>query len=219
MTDASHVRLAPLTDEHIARYLALSADPTLVETMGWVPFEQHEKERFLQYAGNLTVPRVVSGRTIAFSIVDAGGDTPVGYLSLKGIREGGLEAEVGIAVMDSSFRGRGVGTEAMRQAMSYAFERLGLAALVLTVFPDNVAAIRSYQKVGFIKTDLLAASWTRPDGTPTDLVVMECRNPDYKQEPPAKDRHSTPQRTDRRSSQDVPDYRNAASPSTPTTIR
>jgi RimJ/RimL family protein N-acetyltransferase len=78
--------------------------------------------------------------------------------------------------MDSAYRGRGVGTEAMRQALSYAFEKLGLAMLVLTVFPDNVSAIRSYEKVGFIQTDLLADSWTRPDGTPADLVVMECHN-------------------------------------------
>lgn len=177
MASEPPIRLVPLEDEHIARYLALSSDPVLVETMGWKPFEPDEKERFLRYVENITVPNMAGGHTIALSIVTADEGKPIGYLSLKGVRDGGTGAEVGLAIMDKDYRGEGLGTEALRQATVYAFEELELSLLELTVFPNNAAAIRSYEKVGFVRTDILKESWQLPDGTLADMWLMELYRP------------------------------------------
>ena len=171
------VRLVPLEDDHIARYLPLSHDPVLIATMGWQPFESGEIERFRSYVSNFTVPNMAGGHTVAFSIVSTEDRVPVGYISLKGVRDGGAGAEVGLAIMDSRYRGRGLGTEALRQATTYAFENLELSLLELTVFPDNAGAIRSYEKVGFVRTDILRDSWELPDGALTDMWVMELYRP------------------------------------------
>jgi RimJ/RimL family protein N-acetyltransferase len=171
------IRLEPLEDSDIARFLALSGDPVLVETMGWDPFEPDEEERFLRYIETITVPHLSGGRTIAFSITDSGSGTPIGYLVIKGFREGGTMAEVGIAIMDKEYRGRGLGTEALKLAAEYAFEELEIAHLVLTVFPSNKAGIRSYEKVGFKQTDVLRESWEMPDGSFSDMTVMELTKP------------------------------------------
>jgi len=168
-----HIRLAPLGDEHIIHLLPLSGDPVLLQTMGWKPFDSDEDERFLNYVQNVTVPNLFGGRTIALAILSAEDDKPLGYLSLKGVREGGTAAEVGIAIMDPDFRGRGLGTEALNQAAEYAFRELEVTHLVLTVFPDNTPAIRSYEKIGFKTTEVLAESWEMPDGSFTDMWVME----------------------------------------------
>ncbi len=145
--------------------------------MGWEPFEPGEIERFRDYTQHLTVPNMAGGHTVAFSILCVEDDTPVGYISLKGVRDGGAGAEVGLAIMDRRYRGRGLGTEALRQACIHAFRDLELSLLELTVFPDNAAAIRSYEKVGFVRTDILTDSWTLPDGTLTDMWVMELYRP------------------------------------------
>jgi len=171
------IRLEPLEDSHIARYLTLSDDPLLIETMGWDPFESDEDERFRRYIETITVPNLSGGRTIGFSIVDASSDTPIGYLSIKGFREDGTTVEVGLAIMDKDYRGRGLGTEALRLAAAYAFDELDIAHLVLTVFPNNTPAIRSYQKVGFKQTDVLKESWEMPDGSFADMLVMELAKP------------------------------------------
>jgi len=168
-----HIRLSPLGDEHIIHLLPLSGDPVLLQTMGWKPFDSDEDERFLNYVQNVTVPNLFGGRTIALAILSAEDDKPLGYLSLKGVREGGVAAEVGIAIMDAHYRGRGLGTEALDQAAEYAFRELEVNYLVLTVFPDNTPAIRSYEKVGFKTTEVLAESWELPDGSFTDMWVME----------------------------------------------
>ncbi len=167
------VHLAPLRDEHVARYLALSDDPTLIATMGWEPFAQDEDARFMTYVESVTVPYIKSGRTVAFSIMSREEEMPVGYLSLKGIRSDSPGAEVGLAIMNGDYRGRGLGTEALRKAAVYAFTKLELSLLALTVFTDNVAAIRSYEKLGFTRTELLIDSWNLPDGTLADMWVME----------------------------------------------
>lgn len=176
MASEPPIRLVPLEDEHIARYLALSADPVLVETTGWKPFEPDERERFLRYIENITVPNMAGGHTIVFSILTAEG-LPIGYASLKGVRDGGTGAELGLAIMDKDYRGRGLGAEALRQVIAYAFGELELSLLELTVFPSDTAAIRSYEHAGFVRTDILKESWQLPDDTLADLWVMELYRP------------------------------------------
>lgn len=43
----------------------------------------------------------------------------------------------------------GLGTEAMRLVLDWAFNMLGLHNVILSVLPANVGAIRAYEKAGF----------------------------------------------------------------------
>jgi len=57
-------------------------------------------------------------------------------------------AELAIALREK-VRGRGVGTFAVRGILNYAFYELELHKVYLSVYADNVAAIRLYEKIGF----------------------------------------------------------------------
>ncbi|MCU1656599.1 MAG: family N-acetyltransferase [Pseudonocardiales bacterium] len=59
-------------------------------------------------------------------------------------------AEVGIALLPDE-RGRGYGTEGLRQAVEFGFGRRNLRRLYLWVLASNRAAIASYGKVGFVE--------------------------------------------------------------------
>ncbi|HJQ43286.1 MAG TPA: GNAT family protein [Jatrophihabitantaceae bacterium] len=59
-------------------------------------------------------------------------------------------AEVGIALLPDS-RGQGIGTEAMRQLVEFAFVRRNLRRVYLWVLSSNVAGLASYKKVGFVE--------------------------------------------------------------------
>ena len=52
-------------------------------------------------------------------------------------------------IVDPTLRGQGLGAEAARQLVRYAFENMGLRAVRLNVFDVNVAARRCYEKAGF----------------------------------------------------------------------
>ncbi len=173
METGPRVHLSPLQDEHIDRYMALSDDPELIDTMGWKPFGPYEKERFTRFSQVLTLPNLDGGKAIVFSIINAANNKAIGYTSIKGISETEARAEVGIAIMERECRGQGYGTEVLRHVVEYAFNELGLTLLGLTVFPSNQRAIRAYEKVGFRKTMILENSWLLPDGEYADMWVME----------------------------------------------
>ncbi len=173
METKTRVHLSSLEDEHIDRYMSLSDDPELIATMGWRPFTSDEKGRFIQFSQVLTLPNLNGRKAIVFSIISTADDRAIGYVSIKGISEARGRAEVGIAIMDKEYRGRGYGMEVLRQVVDYAFNELGLTLLGLTVFPSNHRAIRVYEKVGFRKAEVLEDSWLLPSGEYADMWLME----------------------------------------------
>jgi RimJ/RimL family protein N-acetyltransferase len=57
---------------------------------------------------------------------------------------------VGIGIGDAADRGKGFGTDAMRVALRYIFEELEMERASLGVFADNLRAVRSYERAGFV---------------------------------------------------------------------
>jgi diamine N-acetyltransferase len=83
----------------------------------------------------------------AFTIYDLSDAIPVGTASLMAIDWRLGRATFGIAVGER--RGKGLGTDATRLTLDWAFNILGLQNVMLTVLPTNTAAIRAYEKAGF----------------------------------------------------------------------
>jgi len=169
----TRVYLSPIEDEHIHYYMSLSDDPELIATMGWKPFRPNEKDRFIDFCQVLTLPNLKDSESIVFSITNTINHKAIGYVSIKGINRVEGNAEIGIAIMEREYRGKGYGTEALKQAVNYAFNELSLTLLGLTVFPSNQIAIQAYEKVGFQKAGLLENSWLLPGGEYADMLVME----------------------------------------------
>ena len=167
------VRLAPLVDEHISRYMQLSNDPELVLTMGWQPFDSKDKERFLKTIAVSTLPYNGAGQPSMFSIISVAENKPIGYVCLKGINENTTSVELGIGIMEKEYRSQGYGTEALRLVTRYAFDKLGLSLIGLTVFLFNKRAIKAYEKAGFSKRKVLKKSWLLTSGEYIDMLLME----------------------------------------------
>jgi len=79
-------------------------------------------------------------------------------------------AGLGIGVHDAH-QGKGVGTALMREIIDVADNWLGLRRLELTVFADNTAAIRLYEKFGFEPEGLRRAFAFRA-GNYADALAM-----------------------------------------------
>ncbi len=120
----------------------------------------------------ITVPKIKTGKTITFSIVACKHQQHIGYVTLKGLSEKTSHAELGIAIMDGLYRSQGYGSQALKHARNYAFEKLNLSEIILTVFPSNITAIRAYKKVGFQQIRCLKKHWIMPNGQKADLLLM-----------------------------------------------
>ncbi len=116
-----------------------------------------------------------SGATTYF-VIDADGDA-VGYVLLFGVDHLARHAEVGIALAAAA-RGRGIGTAALSQLVGFAFVRCNLRRLHLEVIESNGAAIRSYEKAGFvIEGRQREHAWVR--GRYEDIVRMGLLRSDW----------------------------------------
>ena len=76
-------------------------------------------------------------------------DAMVGTIKLEYIDYDKRTADIAIMLGDRSQAGKGLGGEAMRVLIRYAFSNLGLSEITLCVVVQNVGAVRVYEKLGF----------------------------------------------------------------------
>jgi ribosomal-protein-alanine N-acetyltransferase len=88
--------------------------------------------------------QTVHGEVHVFAIVTA--DAPIGSIDVR--PENDFRGDLGLWI-GHGHQGRGYGTEAVRLAARYAFERVGLHKLEATVFVGNDASRRVFEKNGF----------------------------------------------------------------------
>jgi ribosomal protein S18 acetylase RimI-like enzyme len=112
-------------------------------------------------------------RTVAGSVVAVAGGQVVGMLHVEASRHG--FGEIGMLV-DSGWRGRGVGSALVRAAIGLAREQ-DLHKLSLEVFAHNTAAIALYRKCGFIEEGRRTRHYRRASGELWDSIVMFKRDP------------------------------------------
>jgi len=87
-------------------------------------------------------------------------------------------AWLAIGIGEPDYRGKGYGTDAMRVLIGYGFRELGLYRITLSVFSYNTRAIRSYEKVGFVREQVQRAALFR-DGERYDMYIMGLLRPEW----------------------------------------
>jgi diamine N-acetyltransferase len=105
-----------------------------------------------------------------FTIYERSDLLPIGTTGLTGIDQRHGVATFGIMLGER--RGQGLGTEATRLALDWAFTVLGLHNVDLRVFAWNRAAVRCYEKAGFRRAGLLRGGAVCM-GRRFDVVVMD----------------------------------------------
>ena len=88
------------------------------------------------------------GQSVHLAVADDT-DEYLGTISLKEINLEVRSAELAI-VLRKKPQGQEVGAEAIRLLLKKGFAEMGLHRIYLTVLADNIAAIRLYEKCGFI---------------------------------------------------------------------
>jgi diamine N-acetyltransferase len=113
---------------------------------------------------------------VEFTIYDRSDSTPVGTAGLFGIAHAHGRAEFGIAIGER--RGQGLGTEATRLVLDFAFHVLQLRNVLLETLEWNVAGLTAYERAGFRRIGVRrGASMSR--GQPTDLILMDAVPQDF----------------------------------------
>ncbi|WP_426565825.1 GNAT family N-acetyltransferase [Angustibacter sp. McL0619] len=167
MPETPNVRLRARTDEDLDVLFEIAGDlDTWEERSPEVP-RPLTRERFnarLAQAADSGGPR----EAVSF-VVDLDG-TAVGGASLFDFDSFARHAEAGISLVPNA-RGRGIGTAAISQLVEFGFVRCNLRRIHLQAIASNTAAIRAYEKAGFvIEGRQREHAWVR--GAYEDIVLM-----------------------------------------------
>ncbi len=128
--------------------------------------------------------RETSSLEESFAIHEDGEDDPIGIISLMNISEVNASADLSIIVGERKDRDRGLGTEAIRIILRYAFEDLGLNRVGLSVFEFNKAAISAYEKLGFEREGRMQRA-VRRGGEYHDAILMRILASEWRERYPA----------------------------------
>jgi RimJ/RimL family protein N-acetyltransferase len=103
---------------------------------------------------------------------------PVGLAGLKDVDYRNRTAEFVIVLGEERARGRGYGTEATRLVLDYAFTVLSLRNIMLTVYANNPAGLRAYEKAGFREFGRRTTA-VEVAGQHFDVIYMEALAADF----------------------------------------
>lgn len=168
------VWLRPLEKEDVLGHPIQDAD--LAHFAGFRrSFSKMETERFLQKLAS------AGDEMLNFSICPLGNDEPIGSVGLRDIDRTNGSAEVAIFIMDRAQWGKGLGTDAMRAMLDFAFGEMRLERIWLRVFDYNPRAVRSYEKAGF-RDEVLLRHDRFHRGAHHDTHLMAIVRPDWEAE-------------------------------------
>ncbi len=167
MPSTPTVSLRPRTDDDLDLLFGIAADlDTWEERTPQAP-RPLTRDRF---AARLARAAEDDGPEAAVSLVVDVDGTAVGSATLFDIDLLARHAEAGIA-LDRDARGRGIGTAAIIRLVEFGFVRHNLRRIHLQAVSSNLAAIRAYEKAGFVVEGRQREhAWVR--GAYEDIVRM-----------------------------------------------
>jgi RimJ/RimL family protein N-acetyltransferase len=158
--------IVPLRSEHADLLYPLIKDAAVTSTIQW------DGPRSLdEYRAGLEerVKQVSAGSTHMFTIVDPESGAPAGSIDIRP-DENRFRADIGLWI-GVPFRGKGLGTGAVRAITTYGFDTLKLTKIEGKIFVGNLASRRIFEKCGY-RLEGTIRSCVQKRGIPIDDWVM-----------------------------------------------
>jgi UDP-4-amino-4,6-dideoxy-N-acetyl-beta-L-altrosamine N-acetyltransferase len=121
---------------------------------------------------------VEQGKAAQFIIVDTDKGLDIGTTYLRDIDLKNRTAEFGIYIGEDGARRQGHAFRATKLILDHAFYEINLNRVFLRVLADNLPAIKTYEKSGFVREGLFRAD-VIIDGKALDVVFMSILKDDY----------------------------------------
>jgi RimJ/RimL family protein N-acetyltransferase len=172
MLKAEHIALAPLDNDDLPSLMSWINDREQV--LFNAPYKPVHESQHKAWFESIQQRNDI----VIFGIRLLRDNQLIGSCQLHSIDHVHRSAELQIRIGDTLQRGQGYGVEAVRLLLDFAFKDLNLHRVYLHVFSSNTAAIRVYEKVGFVREGLLRKA-AHINGEYVDVVVMGILREEY----------------------------------------
>ncbi len=144
-----------LNDPEVTRYFT---------NLGSIPLSKTDLEKWYEHISQK------KSQELHFSICTKESQH-IGGAQIKSIDWKNRNAEMGIFIGDKNEWGKGYGTDAAKSLIRFGFYELNLHRLWLRVDSENLAALKCYQKAGFLQEGIFREEVFR-NGCFHDTIVM-----------------------------------------------
>lgn len=141
------IRLRAIEREDVAKFHEWVNDPEVTRGLAmYLPLSMQDEENWFDRMSKVDPDE----KPLAIEIRKGKGWKLIGNCGVFGISLTNRSAELGIVIGEKSEWDKGYGAEAMTLLLQHGFETLNLNRIFLRVYEDNVRAVRSYEKAGFV---------------------------------------------------------------------
>lgn len=175
MNESENIVLQSVTVEDLPKLFEWINNRLLVELNG--PFREVDWESHQKWFAKISQDRTA----LLFGIRLKTNGKLIGTCQLHSINPLFQSAELQIRIGETIEHSKGYGSEAVFKLIKYGFEELGLHRIYLYVYSDNLRAIKTYLKNGFVKEGLLREACLI-NKERKDLVVMAILQSEFEQQ-------------------------------------
>lgn len=163
------VTLRALRRDDSQRVLKWVNNPKLKYLTGTVyPISDVEHEKWFEN-------KLLEKHNKAFGIEEKDSKDLIGIIGLNSTDFINRQAELYVYIGEEKILGKGLGTDAIKALVKFAFDELNLHRISLVVFSYNNRAIRVYEKIGFKTEGILKESLYKA-GKYHDKILMAILN-------------------------------------------
>ncbi|MDD3520402.1 MAG: GNAT family protein [Actinomycetota bacterium] len=144
------VLIRPLKKSDLPLLIRWLKDPEVNKFLSsdFSDLDTHKEERWFREMS-------ISVNDFVFAIEAYKEKKHIGDCGLHKINWDKKKADFGIAIGDKNYWGKGYGRDATEATIKFAFKKLGLEKITLSVYEYNKRAIKSYKKCGFKEKEIL----------------------------------------------------------------
>lgn len=143
--EGKHIYLRALEPEDLNFLYELENNPDIWEISGTItPYSKHVLKQYLENAFR----DIYDVKQLRLCICSKK-DKLIGLIDLFDFDPKNLRAGLGLVILETADRNKGVGAEAIELFSNYAFTVLNLRQLYVNVGEDNLASLHLFKKLGF----------------------------------------------------------------------
>ncbi|WP_339837630.1 GNAT family N-acetyltransferase [uncultured Maribacter sp.] len=96
----------------------------------------------------------------------------IGLIDIFDFEPNHKRAGIGIIILDTAQRNKGVGSEAITLLYNYVFDVLGLRQVYANILEDNLASMHLFKKLGFVEVGV-KKDWVRVKNSFKNEVLLQ----------------------------------------------
>ena len=164
--------LNPISIDHAEAIYSYRSDSITNRYQGWIPQDIEDVRSFIER--QVSTEMNVNGTWFQFVVILKETGEVIGDMGLHFIGSENDEVELG-CTLANEYQGQGYATEALKEVISYIFNKLDKNRIIATITPANTRSINLFERLNF-KLETFSRDGKMQNESQTDDLLYALQN-------------------------------------------